>query len=156
MADRRFLKPVVAVFAWNRGRLSFGGHGCTSLGKVRVAAQNYSSSEDLRVVLSAEVLRRDCGRLAKHQLIPRPLMRLTRVVVLDLLPHQIVEVLLAEYLDVIEALDVQGLNEPLHVGVGIGPGYASLMISTLVALHVPSNALPTIRLSSGVGLPDRP
>ena len=47
-------------------------------------------------------------------------MRPLRVVVLDVLPHQVVEMLLAEDQEVVQALDLQRLNEPLDEGIGVG------------------------------------
>ena len=62
-------------------------------------------------------------RLLHNGTIPQPLMRPLGVVVLDVLANQIVEVLLAEHQEVIEALDLQRLNQPLDVGVGVRRGW---------------------------------
>ena len=47
-------------------------------------------------------------------------MRPLRVVVLNVLPHDIVEMLLAEYEEVIDALDLDRLIKTLAIGVDVG------------------------------------
>ena len=52
--------------------------------------------------------------------IPQPLMRPLRVVMLDILVHKVIEMLLAKRQEVIEALDLQRLDETFDEGVGVG------------------------------------
>ena len=56
------------------------------------------------------------GRLTANQAVVYCLMRPLLVIVLDVLPHQIVEVVFAKDKEVVQALRRDRLNEPLDVG----------------------------------------
>lgn len=59
-------------------------------------------------------------RLTGDEPIPQPLLRPLLVIVLDVLPHQEVQVLLTEDEEVVDALDLNRLDEPLDLGVEVG------------------------------------
>src|SRR5687768_4539127 len=88
-----------------------------SRGRAMIVLEHSAQTCDAAYV--AACVRESIGRLTTQQLILQTLVRPLRVIVLDILTHEIVEVLLTKNQKIVKALLLNRLNESFNVRIKI-------------------------------------